>query len=61
MPIVGLKVRSGGSAALVLHSELHEVERRRVGETSGWRYLQAGDCPPDLANGHNVHLLPVLQ
>lgn len=47
MPFVRVE-DDGDGWAICMRPELIRVEHKRVGMVRGWRYLKAGDAPPDI-------------
>jgi len=56
--IVGFGEAEGGRVAIHISTRLVEVHPRPRRAHQGWRYLEEGDCPPDLSDGEAGDLLP---
>jgi len=50
-PILGFGEAEGGRVAIRIDPALVLVEARGKRAHQGWRYLEAGDAPPDLGGG----------
>lgn len=50
-PILGFGDAEGGRVAILLHPKLVLIHGRPKRAHQGWRYLEGGDAPADLAEG----------
>ena len=56
--IVGFEEAEGGRVAIVVSGRLVDVHPKPRRAHQGWRYLEEGDCPGDLAAGEAGEVLP---
>ena len=58
-PILRFQEAEGGRTSIVIEPRLIEVRPLPRRAHQGWRYLDAADAPPDLAEGDSAQALPL--
>lgn len=58
-PILRFEEAEGGRTHIVIEPRLIEVRPLPRRAHQGWRYLDAADAPPDLAEGESAEALPL--
>ena len=58
-PILRFQEAEGGRTSIVIEPRLIEVRPLPRRAHQGWRYLDAADAPPDLAEGDSARALPL--